>query len=98
MSKKKSKGLLTLITGMALGATAALLSKKENRDKAEKFAKKTIKDAKKVKSELDEDPKKLAKKVKTKTKKMFSGLLNKGKKEDKADTKIQQKTSKETKK
>jgi len=91
MSKKKSKGLLTLITGMALGATAALLSKKENRDKAEKFAKK-------VKSELDEDPKKLAKKVKTKTKKMFSGLLNKGKKEDKADTKIQQKTSKETKK
>ena len=62
MSKKN--GLLTLLTGVALGAAALFFSKQENRKKAVDLAHTAKKKAKSVVSVAKSEGKKVAKKTK----------------------------------
>lgn len=60
----KKTGLGTLLTGIALGAAALFLSKKENRVKAKKVVKTTIAKAKKLEAEYKKNPNKVKAAVK----------------------------------
>ncbi len=62
MSKKKG-GLLTLLTGVAMGAAAVFLSDKKNREKTKQAADDALEKAKTVKKDLKKDPEKFVKKT-----------------------------------
>jgi len=66
----KKGGLGALLTGMAMGAAAVFFSKKENRDKTTKLAKKTALEAKKKSKEVEKELKKLSTEAKRKSKKI----------------------------
>ncbi|MGD9129196.1 MAG: hypothetical protein PVJ09_01800 [Candidatus Woesebacteria bacterium] len=105
MSKNKSKGLFTLITGMAMGAAAIFFSKKDNRVKAKKTVDKGMKAANKLRQELEENPdfvkkkiKKEAKEIGKKISKEIKSQTNKKKsKETKSQNKGKKLSSKKTK-
>lgn len=61
MAKRKG-GLLALMTGVAVGAAAMFFSKKENRTKTVKVAKKAVAKAKVVKNKAVAKAKKVVKK------------------------------------
>ncbi|MFZ5437483.1 MAG: hypothetical protein ACOZAK_00285 [Patescibacteria group bacterium] len=61
MAKRKG-GLLALVTGLAVGAAAIFFSKKENRDKTVKVAKKAVSKAKVAKNKAVASAKKAVKK------------------------------------
>lgn len=67
---KKSGSLLSLLTGVALGAAAIFFSKAENRDKTKKLAKKTVDKAKVEVNKVRTKAKVVAKKVTSKGKKI----------------------------
>ena len=71
MSKKASNvgGVLAFVTGLAAGAAALFLSKKENREMVKREATKAGKKAKKVAAEIKKNPKKFVKNAETKVKK-----------------------------
>ncbi len=68
MSKRNGSGLAALIAGVAAGAAAVFLSKKENREKTKKVLRTAEKKIVKVSKEVKKDPKKFAKKVERKGK------------------------------
>lgn len=61
MAKKNLGGVLAFATGLAAGAAALFLSKKENREMVKRGAVKAGKKAKKVAAEIKKNPKKFAK-------------------------------------
>lgn len=63
---KKSAGFFTLLLGVAAGAAAVLLSSKDNRQKATR----EIQKAKKMATDLEKHPEKVAKKVVSRSKKV----------------------------
>ncbi len=69
----KKSGLGTFLTGIVMGAAAVFFSKKENRDKTTKLAKKTAtqaqREAKKISSQAKRKGKKIIKQYKTDSKK-----------------------------
>lgn len=81
---KKAGGLLTFLTGVAAGAAAVFLSKKENRVKTQKVVTKTSKQAKKLAQEAQENPQAFKKKVKTQGKKLAKKALSSSKTSRKA--------------
>lgn len=66
----KKAGLGTLLTGIALGAAALFLSKKENREKTKRVAKKVVAKAQKLKSAYKQNPTKVKQQLKAKGKKL----------------------------
>lgn len=73
----KQKGLLTLLTGVAMGAAAMFLSKEENRQKTKKVILDATSSAKKVKSKYDQDPEKFKKEALLKGKKLAEKAFKK---------------------
>lgn len=75
---KKNTGFLNLLTGIVAGATAVLLSKKENRIKVIKALKKTSLQSKQIKKDLEKNPDQtlidLQKKSKKIAKKAFQSI------------------------
>lgn len=69
MAKRKG-GLLALVTGVAVGAAAMFFSKKENREKTVKVAKKAVVKAKVAKKKVVAKAKVVAKKSMTTAKKV----------------------------
>ncbi len=71
MAKKASNvgGVLAFVTGLAAGAAALFLSKKENREMVKREAVKVGKKAKKVAAEVKKNPKKFVKKTEAKVQK-----------------------------
>ena len=67
---KKSGGLISLLTGVALGAASVFFSRKENRDKTEKLARKTVKKVKVEAKKATTKAKIAVKKVKAKSRKI----------------------------
>jgi alkyl hydroperoxide reductase subunit AhpF len=65
---KKSSGLFTLLTGVAMGAAAVFFSKKENRQEAQKVAKQVKTKAVTAAAEYKKDPTAFKKKVVSKGK------------------------------
>src|SRR5260221_28846 len=63
MSKKNGSGFAALVAGVAAGAAAVFLSKKENREKTKKVLVKAEKKIVRVSREVKKDPKRFAKKV-----------------------------------
>jgi hypothetical protein len=59
MAKKQSSiGLLALVTGLAAGAAAVFLSKKENRNQTKKVVNSAAKRAKKISQDFEKNPEK----------------------------------------
>jgi hypothetical protein len=85
MQKKSNSGsgLFALVAGVAAGAAAVFLSKKENRDMVKKEVRKDVKKVKAVAAEAKKDPKKFAKKVETKSKKIAGKVASNAKKLEK---------------
>lgn len=75
MSKKSSPGLFAFITGLAAGAAAIFLSKKENRQMAKKEFVKAEKKVQSVAKEVKKDPKKFAKKVQSQGNKLAKKVV-----------------------
>jgi DUF438 domain-containing protein len=71
----KKGGLLTLITGLALGAAALFLSKEENREKTKKVAKVAVAKAQKLKTEYQKNPKKVKQEIKKQGKKIATKVV-----------------------
>ncbi len=66
----KKSGFGSLLTGMALGAAAIFFAKKENRDKTEKLARKTVAKTKEEVKKVATKAKAAVKKAKSKGKKI----------------------------
>ncbi|NCN24082.1 MAG: hypothetical protein COU65_04685 [Candidatus Pacebacteria bacterium CG10_big_fil_rev_8_21_14_0_10_42_12] len=66
----KQKNLLTLLTGIAMGAAASFLSKEENREKTKKVILNAASSAKKAKAKYDANPDKFKKEALAKGKKI----------------------------
>jgi len=77
---KKTGGIISLLTGMALGAASVFFSKKENRDKTEKLARKTVKRAKVEAKKATTKAKVAVRKAKVKGKKIAAKSKLKAKK------------------
>ncbi|MEX0895999.1 MAG: hypothetical protein WDZ94_03600 [Patescibacteria group bacterium] len=77
---KQGNAMMTFITGLAMGAAAVFLSKKENRDIAKKKLEDTKKAAQKLKTDLEKNPEKVKKDAITKGKQIASSVTNKAKK------------------
>ena len=77
MSKKNKSGLAAFVVGLAAGAAAVFLSKKENRDKVQQGVDKTIKQAKQLKEEVEEDPQKVKAKAEKKAKEIAGQVKEK---------------------
>lgn len=76
MSKKSNVGgVLAFVTGLAAGAAALFLSKKENREMVKREATKAGKKAKKVAAEIKKNPKKFAKKTSVAAKKAVTKVV-----------------------
>lgn len=73
---KKSGGLFTLLTGIAMGAAAVFFSKEENRTKAKKEAQKVAKKDKKVQEEIKKNPKAFADKTKAQGKRVLNKTVS----------------------
>lgn len=73
----KKNGLVTLLTGVALGAAALFLSKEENRKKVKTLAATGVKKAEKLKAEYQENPEKLKKDVVRTGKKLVAKVVAK---------------------
>lgn len=78
MPKKQS--FFALVTGMALGAAAAFLSKEENRKKVVAIAETGVKKAQKLKAEYHKNPTQFKKKVVSSGKKLAKTVVTKAKK------------------
>ena len=76
----KKGGLLTLVTGLALGAAALFLSKEENREKTKKVAKVAVAKAKKIKAEYQKNPAKVKQQIKKQGKKIATKVVATAKK------------------
>lgn len=74
---KKRGGLLALVAGLAMGAAALFLSKKENRTKVVKTAKKVAVSAKKVQAKARVSVKKAVAKGKVVAKKVTKKVAKK---------------------
>ncbi len=72
----KKTGIGTLLTGLALGAAALFLSKKENRVKAKKVVAATVTKAKKLKADYKKAPAKTTAKVKAAVKTAVKKQVN----------------------
>lgn len=77
MSKKNKSGLTTFLIGLAAGAATVFLSKKENRDKVQRGVDHTIKQAKQLKEEAEEDPQKVKIKAEKKAKEIANQVKEK---------------------
>ncbi|MBP7768866.1 hypothetical protein KA082_03470 [Candidatus Woesebacteria bacterium] len=64
----KRGGLASILTGIALGAAALFLSKKENREKTKQVAKKIVSKAKKLEADYKKNPSKVTQQLKGKAK------------------------------
>ncbi len=78
MAKKQS--FFALVTGMALGAAAAFLSKEENRKKVVHLAETGVKKAQKLQTEYKKNPTKFKKKVVSSGKKIAAKVVTEAKK------------------
>lgn len=76
----KKSGLLTILTGVALGAAALFLSKKENREKTKKVAKAAVAKAKQIKAEYKKNPAKVKQQLKKEGKKIAAKVVATAKK------------------
>ena len=77
MPKKNVGGLLAFATGVAAGAAALFLSKKENRTMVKREAVKVGKKAKKIEKEIAKNPKKFVKKTEVKMAKAVKKAVKK---------------------
>ena len=77
MSNKKQQGagLMTLVAGLAAGAAAVFLAKKENREKTKKVLQTAEKKVTSVSREAKKDPQKFAHKVERKGKVLAKKVL-----------------------
>ena len=82
-SRNSSAGLLALVTGVAAGAAAVFLSKKENREMAKKELLKAEKKVKAVTAEARKNPKKFADKVEKKGAVLAKKVIKEVKKDSK---------------
>lgn len=82
---KQSSGLFAFVTGIAMGAAAVFLSKKDNRDLAKKKLEETTKAAKKLKQDFDKNPGKVKEDALKKGKQIANTVADKVKKETKAE-------------
>lgn len=76
----KKSGLLTILTGVALGAAAMFLSKKENREKTKKIARSAVVKAKQIKAEYKKNPAKVKQQLKKQSKKIAAKVVATAKK------------------
>lgn len=60
---KQGPGLLSFLTGLAAGAAAVFFAKESNREKAVKEVKAATRTAKKIKAEIQDNPKAFEKKM-----------------------------------
>lgn len=74
---KKRGGLFALVAGLTMGAAALFLSKKENRTKVAKTAKKAVAAAKKVEAKAKVSVKKVVAKGKVVAKKVTKKVAKK---------------------
>lgn len=77
MSKRRSGGLLTLLTGVALGAAGLFFSDKKNRTKAKRVATKTANRARKLQKDWETNPDKVMSSAKRKAKKVATKTAKK---------------------
>lgn len=75
----KKSGLGTLLAGIAMGAAAVFLSKKENRDKARATLKKAGDKAKRLKSDYQKDPEKVKSQLQAEGKRLAERALKEAK-------------------
>ena len=73
---KKSGGLFTLLTGVAMGAAAVFFSDKANREQAKKVVTKVKSRAKQVQSEYHKNPTAFKKKVKQQGRRLAKKALS----------------------
>jgi len=83
MSNKKQQGagLMTLVAGLAAGAAAVFLAKKENREKTKKVLQTAEKRVTSVSREVKKDPQKFAHKVERKGKVLAKKVLKEASKD-----------------
>ena len=77
MGNKKRVGLLTLLTGVTLGAATVYFTDKKNRDKTKKTAKSLASKVKKIKDDYQQDPEQTKEKVVSSLKKKVTESKNK---------------------
>lgn len=78
--KSEKKGLLPFLFGAAAGAAAVFFSKKENRDKTKEAVDTTVKKAKKLKKDIEQNPDKVMKEAKETAEKVIETARKKAKK------------------